>query len=81
MSGQEPVSRTGGESSERITVGFYPRNAADLRTLAERSGMTKADIVNRAVALYAYVEGRTAAGDDLLIRDAATGDVERIRLL
>jgi hypothetical protein len=35
----------------------------------------------RLVSLYAYVDKRTAAGDEVLIRSASTGEIERIKLL
>lgn len=64
-----------------MTVGFLSNVAGELDSIAARSGMTKTDIINRAVTLYAYVDARIAAGDDLLIRSSATGDVERIKLI
>lgn len=66
---------------ERLTVGLIARVAGELRTMTETSGLSKADLINRAVSLYAYIDARIAAGDDLLIRSASTGEVERIKLL
>lgn len=66
---------------ERITVGLLARVADELRSLVARTGMSKADVINRAVSLYSYIDSRTAAGDEVLIRSAATGEVERIKLL
>jgi hypothetical protein len=43
--------------------------------------MSKADIINRSVSLYSYVDSRVAAGDEVLIRSGTTGEIERIRLL
>lgn len=66
---------------ERISIGLIARVAEELRRIVARTGMSKADIVNRAVSLYSYIDSRTAAGDEILIRSAATGEVERIKLL
>ncbi len=74
-SGEAPVA------VERITVGLLARVAEELRRLRARTGLSKADLINRSVSLYSYVDSRTAAGDELLIRSAETGAIERIHLL
>jgi len=68
-------------AAERITVGLIARVADELRRLRARTGLSKADIINRAVSLYSYVDSRTAAGDEILIRSGTTGEIERIHLL
>jgi hypothetical protein len=65
---------------ERISVGLIAKAAEELRRLVFRTGMSKADIVNRAISLYSYIDARTAAGDELLIR-SSNGELERIKLL
>jgi len=66
---------------ERITVGLQANPAGELRRLVAETGMTKADLVNRAIVLYARVHTRVEAGDDLVLRPAAGGEVERLWLL
>lgn len=66
---------------ERLTIGLLPRVAQELRDLTTESGMSKADVINRAVRLYAYVDCRSADGDELFIRSKATGEIERITLI
>lgn len=39
-------------SAERITVGLTRRSSEDLARLAEDTGMTKTDLINRAIGLY-----------------------------
>jgi predicted transcriptional regulator len=65
----------------RITVALIPKAAAELQHLQDRTSMSKTDIVNRAISLYEFIDEEIRAGHDLLIRDAATGEAERIRLL
>lgn len=69
------------ESHNRITVGLIPKAATELDQLVNDSGMTKTDLVNRALTLYAFITERIAAGDHILVRDGETKEVERIRLL
>jgi hypothetical protein len=66
--------------TERITVGLIARVAEELRRLRVRTGLSKADLINRSVSLYSYIDSRMAAGDELLIRSAETGEIERIKL-
>ena len=66
--------------AERITVGLIPRVVAELERLQENSGLSKTDLVNRAISLSAYVAEQTAAGKDLLLRDSS-GEIERLHLL
>ena len=64
----------------RITVSM--NRAADdaLGRLTDHSGLSKTEVVNRAVTLYAYVTESQAAGSDLLLRNPE-GEVERVRLI
>jgi hypothetical protein len=67
---------------ERITVALIARSAEDLRRTQERTGMSKTDIVNRALTLYEFIDDRLANGsNELIIRDKNTGETELIKLL
>ena len=65
----------------RVTVALVPKAAEDLQRTVERTGLSKTDIVNRALSLYEYVDTHVAAGDELLIRDKQTGQMVVIKLL
>jgi hypothetical protein len=67
--------------AERITVALVSRAADDLRSTQERTGLSKTDVVNRAVSLYEFVDSHLAAGDEFMIRRKDSGDLELIRLL
>ena len=64
----------------RITVGLISKAARDLRRTQQRSGLGVADILNRAVTLYEFVDSHQAAGDQILLRRGGAGRVERVRL-
>lgn len=69
------------EATKRASIGFLPKVATDLETMVEQTGHTRADIVNRAITLYAFITRHIDNGDDVLIRDVETREIERIRLL
>lgn len=66
---------------ERITVALIPRAADDLQKVQERTGLSKTDIVNRAISLYEFIDAQLRTGNDLLIRNPGTGETEIVRLL
>jgi hypothetical protein len=73
-------------AADRITVSLIPKAAADLAALQDRTGLSKTDLVNRAITLYEFIEAQTSprngrAGNDLLVRDPRTGDVQLVRML
>jgi hypothetical protein len=45
------------------------------------TGLSKTDIVNRAITLYEYIDSQLQADNDLLLRDQKTGETQIIRLL
>lgn len=66
-------------AAERVTVALVPKAAGDLQAAVERTGLSKTDVVNRAVSLYEYVDARLSRGAELLIRDPESGQLEQIR--
>jgi uncharacterized protein (DUF342 family) len=68
-------------ATERINVAVIPKAAEDLQQLQERSGLTKTDLVNRAITLYEFIESQLRAGNDVLIRDKESGETQLVRLL
>jgi hypothetical protein len=67
--------------NERITVALIPRAGQDLQLLQDRTSLSKTDIVNRAISLYKFIEERSRAGKEVLIRDNETGKMETVLLL
>jgi hypothetical protein len=59
---------------ERIMVALIPKAGQELQQLHGRTGLSMTDIVNRAIALYGFIETQLAAGRRLLIRDESTGE-------
>jgi hypothetical protein len=67
--------------TDRITVALIPQAAEDLQQLQDRTGLSKTDIVNRAITLYEFINAQLGAGRDLLIRDNETEETQLIRLM
>ena len=77
-------SGSGGSSlavADRITVALVRKAGEDLQHLQDRTGLSKTDIVNRAISLYEFVDGQVQAGNELLVRDPETGEIQLIRFL
>jgi hypothetical protein len=66
--------------ADRVTVALVPKAVGDLQQTVERTGLSKTDIINRAVSLYEFIDGRLSDGAELLIRDGKTGQVEQIKI-
>jgi hypothetical protein len=67
--------------AERITVALVKKAGEDLQTLQDRTGLSKTDIVNRAITLYEFIDGQVQAGNELIVRDPKTGETQLIRFL
>lgn len=67
--------------NERIIVALIPKAGEDLQALQDSTGLSKTDIVNRAITLYEFIEGQLQAGKDLYVKDPETGETLLIRLL
>lgn len=58
-----------GSGAERVTVSLIPRAAADLARLQTETSLTRTDLINRAVGLYAFVTKQLEAGRELAVLD------------
>ena len=65
---------------QRVTVNLIPKSSASLDRLAERTTMSKTDVINRALQLYDFIDGETAAGGQILVR-SADGTAEVLRII
>lgn len=66
---------------DRITVALVRRAQEDLQQLQDRTGLSKTDIVNRAITVYEFIESQEQAGNDLFVRDHKTGETQLVRFL
>ena len=55
--------------ASRITVALIDKAATDLQVTLERTGLSKTNIVNRAISLYEYIDAELSTpGTELIIR-------------
>lgn len=66
---------------DRITIALIPKAGDDLLRLQARTSLSKTDVVNRAITLYEFVDERTRAGQEILIRDTQTQETQLVRLI
>ena len=66
---------------ERITVSLIAKAGEELQRLKDQTGLSKTDIVNRAITLYEFIEAQRSAGQDILIRDKKTGEIQVILIM
>ncbi len=67
--------------ADRITVALVQKAGTDLQGLQDRTGLSKTDIVNRAITLYEFIDGQMRLERDLLVRDRESGETQTILLL
>jgi len=83
--GREASDVSGNASSQtvvdRITVALVPKASEGLQHLIGSTGLSKTDVVNRAITLYEFIDAQTQAGLDLILKDPKTGESQVIRLL
>jgi len=66
---------------DRITVALVRRAAEDLQRLHNRTGLSKTDLVNRAISVYEFVQAEVDAGNEVHVRDPKTGKEQLVRFL
>lgn len=64
-----------------MTVALIPKAAGDLAHLQESTGLSKTDIVNRAISLYQFIQAQLDAGNDFAVRDKRTGESQLVKFL
>jgi hypothetical protein len=78
-----PHSRTGqaqGGSLERVTVNLTSRSSRALELVAELTGDSKTDTINRALQVYAYLEQVTLDGGALYLRESADSELQLVNI-
>jgi hypothetical protein len=68
-------------SGDRITVTLIPKAMDDLCLVHERTGLSKTDLMNRAIILYEFVDDQLGSGHDIIARNKATGETKLVKLI
>lgn len=67
-SSADPLHRGPAVVADRITVALVARAATDLLCTHSRTGLSKTDIVNRALSLYEFIDAELGDGAELIVR-------------
>jgi len=65
---------------ERITVSLIKKTSDDLDKLTASTGLSKTDLVNRAVQLYAFADEEARSGGTLAVQ-RGDGDLYKVKLI
>ena len=66
--------------AERYSVTFVPPAVEAVAALTASTGLSKADVINRAVQIYAFLERQQDQGAELVLRKA-NGCDERVHII
>ncbi|MFB6963170.1 hypothetical protein ACFCYB_40985 [Streptomyces sp. NPDC056309] len=66
--------------NERFTVTLIATAAQAVGTLMRITGLSKTDVINRAVQVYAFLAQQMADGKEILLRDEE-GNTERVHIV
>ena len=69
------------QPADRITVALIPKATEDLHHLQSVTGLSKTDIVNRAISLYEFVQSQVDGDSDFIVRDRKSGETQVVRFL
>ena len=75
VTGQQPNQVT------RITIGIIPKVWPELEHLIDVTQFNRADVVNRAISIYAMVADYLNQGNQLIFRDPRSGEEEVIKII
>jgi hypothetical protein len=67
-------------ANERYSVTLVPPAVEAIGQLTAATGLTKTDVINRAVQIYAFIEERMREGSDVLLRNR-DGETERVHIV
>ena len=66
--------------SERFTVTLIATAAQAVARLMHLTGLSKTDVINRAVQVYAFLAQQMAEGKEIILRDEQ-GNTERVHIV
>jgi hypothetical protein len=64
----------------RVTVNLIPKAWEAANATAALLGLSRTDVINRALQAYAYIEAELAGGSEVLVR-SGDGSIEQVKFL
>ncbi len=65
-----PASRGVGSALTKVTVNLVPRAMKALEDVSASTGDTKTESINRALQIYAWLQSRIDAGEQVVVVDS-----------
>jgi hypothetical protein len=65
---------------ERVTVNLIARASRALQRVADRTGDSKTDIINRALQVYGYLEDVSADGGAIYVRETKDSEPQLLKM-
>lgn len=62
-----------------VSVRLIPKSMRALEALAERNGLSKTDVINRALQIYDYIDAEQGRGRQILSHDSEKGETHVLR--
>jgi hypothetical protein len=72
--------RGGGSPLERVTVNLAPRASEALEQLAQITGESKTDTINKALQVFSYLQQLQRDGGAIYVRESGSKEVERLKI-
>lgn len=72
--------RGGGSPLERVTVNLTPRTSEALEQLAQITGESKTDMINKALQVFSYLQQLQRDGGAVYVREPGSKEVERLKI-
>lgn len=66
--------------SERYSVTLVPPAVQAVAELTASTGLSKTDVINRAVQIYAFLDSHLRKGSDVILR-SSDGEMERVHIV
>jgi Ribbon-helix-helix protein, copG family len=58
------------QKHDRLSVTLLPKVVGQLDRLQDRTGLSKTDVINRAISIYDFIDEQTREGRTLLLRNS-----------
>jgi hypothetical protein len=72
--------RGGGSPLERVTVNLTSRTSVALEQLAQMTGESKTDTINKALQVFSYLQQLQRDGGAVYVREPRSKEIERLKI-
>lgn len=77
---RDPERNPAHQQNEQVSIILTSEAAKDLQRLQTRTTLSQADIINRAITLYKFIDDYLSSGYQLILQDDVTGEISRVQI-